>query len=85
MKHYDLAEECPPGVKYFNRTKSGLRLIPGDRCRQSDFSREQLATERLQCAGHEEDAGFDNAREAIRRAVSLYLSRQEYFKAESHS
>ena len=70
MKRYNLAEDCPPGAKYFNRTKSGFRLIPGDRCLPSEDSRKLLNTEQLPCVGHEEEAGFDNAREAIRRAVS---------------
>ena len=71
MKGYNLADDCPPGAKYFNRTKSGFRLIPGDRCLPSSVSRQLLKTEQLPCVGHEEEAGFDNAREAIRRAVSL--------------
>jgi hypothetical protein len=68
MKGYNLADDCPPGAKYFNRTKSGFRLIPGDRCLPSSVSRQLLKTEQLPCVGHEEEAGFDNAREAIRRA-----------------
>ena len=73
MKHYSLAEECPPGAKYFNRTRSGFRLIPGDQCRPSKESQRLLASEQLACIGHEEDSGFDNSQEAIHRAVSLVV------------
>ena len=71
MKGYDLSRYCPPGAKYFNRSKSGFRLIPGDRCLPTDTSRRELKKELQLCTGHEQEAGFDNGAEARRRAVSV--------------
>ena len=68
MKNYDITRDCPPGAKYINKTKSGFRLIPGDRCQATDTSKNELKSELVPCSGHEKESGYDNE-DAARRAV----------------
>ena len=70
LKSYDLAQDCPLGAKNVNKTLSGFRLIPGDRCKATDTSKHELKWELQPCTGNEEESGYDNEAESARRAVS---------------
>lgn len=42
---------CPPGTKYYNASKSGLRKIPGDKCSDTKHTTDILTVVKRSCGG----------------------------------